>query len=58
MDSAVVKNAAERRSVDPVWSQVQEAAQAAAAADPIACTKSPSAPSLMTIILVKAGNTA
>ena len=35
MDSAVVKNAAEPRSVDPVWTRVREAAQAAAAAEPV-----------------------
>jgi len=35
MDSAVVKNAAERRSVDPVWSKIREAAQAAANAEPV-----------------------
>src|SRR5689334_23851943 len=35
MDSAVVKNTAERRSVDPVWSKIREAAQAAANAEPV-----------------------
>jgi len=35
MDSAVVKNAAEPRSVDPVWTRIREAAQAAAAAEPV-----------------------
>src|SRR3954468_14709746 len=35
MDSAVVKNPAEQRSVDPVWTKVREAAQQAAAAEPV-----------------------
>ncbi len=35
MDSLAVKNSAEPRSVDPVWSKVREAAQAAAAAEPV-----------------------
>ena len=35
MDSAVMKNAAEPRSVDPVWTRIREAAQQAAAADPV-----------------------
>src|SRR5258707_274913 len=35
MDSALVKNAAEPRSVDPVWARIREAAQAAAADEPI-----------------------
>ena len=35
MDSALVKNAAEPRSVDPVWTRIREAAQAAAAAEPV-----------------------
>ena len=35
MDSAVMKNAAEPRSVDPVWARIREAAQQAAAADPV-----------------------
>ena len=35
MDSALVKNAAEPRSVDPVWSRIREAAQAAAVAEPV-----------------------
>ena len=35
MDSVVVKNMAEPRSVDPVWTRVREAAQAAAAAEPV-----------------------
>jgi serine O-acetyltransferase len=34
MDSALVKNA-ERRSVDPVWTKIREAAQSAAAAEPV-----------------------
>jgi hypothetical protein len=35
MDSAVLKNAAEPRSVDPVWMKIRDAAQAAAAAEPV-----------------------
>ena len=35
MDSATVKNTAERRSVDPVWTTIQQAAQAAAANEPV-----------------------
>jgi serine O-acetyltransferase len=35
MDSAVAKNAAEPRSVDPVWTRIREAAQKAAAAEPV-----------------------
>ena len=35
MDSAVLKNAAEPRSVDPVWTKIREAAQSAAAAEPV-----------------------
>lgn len=35
MDSAVVKNATDRFSVDPVWSKIREAAQSAAAAEPV-----------------------
>ena len=35
MDSAVVKNVTEPRSVDPVWTRIREAAQQAAAADPV-----------------------
>ncbi|MGZ3340472.1 MAG: serine O-acetyltransferase [Reyranella sp.] len=35
MDSVVIKNAAEPRSVDPVWTRIREAAQAAAAAEPV-----------------------
>jgi serine O-acetyltransferase len=35
MDSAVAKNAAEPRSVDPVWTKIREAAQTAAAAEPV-----------------------
>jgi serine O-acetyltransferase len=35
MDSAVVKNTAETRSVDPVWSRIREAAQQAAASEPV-----------------------
>ena len=35
MDSAVAKNKAEQRSVDPVWSRIREAAQQAAAAEPV-----------------------
>jgi len=35
MDSALVKNAAEPRSVDPVWAKIREAAQTAAAAEPV-----------------------
>jgi serine O-acetyltransferase len=35
MDSAVLKNAAEPRSVDPVWTRIRDAAQAAAAAEPV-----------------------
>jgi serine O-acetyltransferase len=35
MDSALVKNAAEPRSVDPVWTRIREAAQAAAIAEPV-----------------------
>ena len=35
MDSVVVKNSAEPRSVDPVWTRIREAAQAAAAAEPV-----------------------
>ena len=35
MDSAVAKNAAEPRSVDPVWARIREAAQTAAAAEPV-----------------------
>ena len=35
MDSVVVKNVAEPRSVDPVWTRIREAAQAAAAAEPV-----------------------
>ena len=35
MDSLAVKNSPETRSVDPVWSKIREAAQAAAAAEPV-----------------------
>jgi serine O-acetyltransferase len=35
MDSAVAKNAAEPRSVDPVWTNIREAAQKAAASEPV-----------------------
>ena len=35
MDSALVKNAVEPRSVDPVWTRIREAAQTAAAAEPV-----------------------
>ena len=35
MDRAVVKNAAEHRSVDPVWVRIREAAQAAASGEPV-----------------------
>jgi serine O-acetyltransferase len=35
MDSAVAKHAAEPRSVDPVWTKIREAAQTAAAAEPV-----------------------
>ncbi len=35
MDSAVAKNAAEPRSIDPVWNRIREAAQTAAAAEPV-----------------------
>jgi serine O-acetyltransferase len=35
MDSAVAKNAVEPRTIDPVWSRIREAAQAAAAAEPV-----------------------
>jgi serine O-acetyltransferase len=35
MDSRQVKNAAEPRSVDPVWTRIREAAEAAAAAEPV-----------------------
>jgi serine O-acetyltransferase len=35
MDSALVKSAAEPRSVDPVWTRVREAAQAAASSEPV-----------------------
>jgi serine O-acetyltransferase len=35
MDSLVAKNAAEPRTVDPVWSKIREAAQAASAAEPV-----------------------
>ncbi len=35
MDSAVLKNAAEPRSVDPVWTRIREAAQTASAAEPV-----------------------
>jgi serine O-acetyltransferase len=35
MDSAVVKNPAGQRSVDPVWTKVREAAQQAAASEPV-----------------------
>ena len=35
MDSAVVKNQAEPRSVDPVWSRIREAAQGVASAEPV-----------------------
>ena len=35
MDSAVAKNAVEPRTVDPVWSRIREAAQAASAAEPV-----------------------
>src|SRR6478609_6880451 len=35
MDSAVAKNKAEQRSVDPVWSRIREAAQQAAASEPV-----------------------
>src|SRR5262245_29081618 len=35
MDRALVKDAAEPRTVDPVWSRIREAAQAAAAAEPV-----------------------
>ena len=35
MDSAVLKNAVEPRSVDPVWTKIREAAHAAAAAEPV-----------------------
>ena len=39
MDSATVKNTAERRSVDPVWTTIQQAAQAAAANEPVLAGK-------------------
>src|SRR5215471_18617948 len=35
MDSAVAKTAAEPRSVDPVWTNIREAAQKAAASEPV-----------------------
>ena len=35
MDSVLLKNPAELRSVDPVWARIREAAQAAAAAEPV-----------------------
>src|SRR5690242_6063257 len=35
MESAVVKNPAEQRSVDPVWTKIREAAQKAAASEPV-----------------------
>ena len=35
MDTASVKNPAERRSVDPVWTTIREAAQAAASNEPV-----------------------
>jgi serine O-acetyltransferase len=35
MDSAVVKNPAEQRSVDPVWARIREAAQQAASSEPV-----------------------
>ncbi|MFO1083286.1 MAG: serine O-acetyltransferase [Reyranellaceae bacterium] len=35
MDSSLVKNAVEPRSVDPVWTRIREAAQTAAAAEPV-----------------------
>jgi serine O-acetyltransferase len=35
MDSVQFKNPAELRSVDPVWARIREAAQAAAAAEPV-----------------------
>jgi serine O-acetyltransferase len=35
MDSAVAKNAAEPRSVDPVWNKIREAAHTAAASEPV-----------------------
>ncbi|SEP27724.1 serine O-acetyltransferase [Rhodospirillales bacterium URHD0017] len=35
MDSAVAKNVAEPRSVDPVWAKIREAAQTAAATEPV-----------------------
>jgi serine O-acetyltransferase len=35
MDSALVKNAVEPRSVDPVWARIRDAAQAAAANEPV-----------------------
>ena len=35
MDSAVAKNAAEPRTVDPVWNRIREAAHTAAAAEPV-----------------------
>ena len=46
MDSAVFKNAAEPRSVDPVWTRIREAAQAAAAAEPVDHSTVPSLESL------------
>ena len=35
MDSSLVKNAVQPRSVDPVWTRIREAAQTAAAAEPV-----------------------
>jgi serine O-acetyltransferase len=35
MDSAVAKNAAEPRSVDPVWTNIRDAAQKAASSEPV-----------------------
>lgn len=35
MDSSLVKNAVEPRSIDPVWTRIREAAQTAAAAEPV-----------------------
>ena len=35
MDSVAVKNAVEPRSVDPVWTRIRDAAQVAAASEPV-----------------------
>ena len=35
MESAIAKNPAELRSVDPVWDRIREAAHAAAASEPV-----------------------